>query len=438
MKDFWTTFKLGVYVFALPLVATAAASAHQWMTDSKPISVPEITISETVTNGATFSTLRSHTINMDEEGIVRRRLVSINEESNAIGLGGLKVYLARNGEVIKEVYTDSDGSFAVENVETGAYSFIATGESGFAAYGVNVVQGEAKPTVMEVAAVSPKFSAVKEILENRVPEQVAEEIAKLAATESDAIVRNGSNRVEIVDGKLVGSIVPIIGVHKSVAGTYVHIVKGDAEVAKAEVAENGSFEIPSLEPGVYDFVAAGPSGFAAVSFEAVQDEETVLEDTEVIEASIPETSPEPVAQDVVSTYDASSSLDVCLTCPQDNYVVADTVNYACDSCGYVDNYVAPPIEYAGEAIGCGCAAGAACGGCGDFGGYSNCCAGVGGLGGGPLAGALADGVGRFARLGALALGIWAIGEAIDEIDDDDDGLAGDTAGDAPDQSPFQP
>ena len=45
MKDVWKTFKLGLYVFALPLIATAAASAHQWITNNEPvsdISVPNV------------------------------------------------------------------------------------------------------------------------------------------------------------------------------------------------------------------------------------------------------------------------------------------------------------------------------------------------------------------------------------------------------------
>lgn len=495
MNDLWKTVRLGVYIFALPLVATAAASAHQWMTDANPVSVADLPVAATVVDGQSVDNLRAHIITQNSDGVVKGRLVSIESKSReAVGLGGLKVYFSQNGEIAKQAYTGSDGSFAIEGLSAGAYSFIASGETGFAAYGVNVIASDSKATnVMEVAAVSPKFETVRQILDNRVPAKVADEIVELAKSNTNKVSPievNGSNRIMInSEGELVGNVVPIFGIHQSVAGTFVHIVKNDKQIAATQVDASGHFQIPDIAPGVYDFVAAGPAGFAAVGFEAIQEGDVVaepMEDTEVVEASIPdsasipesiiETDPttmvdaaamvEPV-QDVIATdipmdagyadggyvdsgyvdsgFDAgyvdpgySSSLDVCMTCPQDNFVVADTVGYACDSCGggevVVDSYVAPPIEYIGEAVGCGCAAGGSCGGCGSFGGYGGCCAPGGGLRGGGLlgglGGALGGGLQTAARLGAIALGIYAIGEAIDEIDDPDQ--------DAPPQSPFLP
>jgi hypothetical protein len=37
MKNKWKTIKLGLALFALPLVATAAASVHQWIAESNPM-----------------------------------------------------------------------------------------------------------------------------------------------------------------------------------------------------------------------------------------------------------------------------------------------------------------------------------------------------------------------------------------------------------------
>jgi hypothetical protein len=406
-----------MYVFALPLVATAAASAHQWMTDSNPVQVVDLPIATIAANGQVINSLRQHTITADQDGIVRGRLISIDQKTfAAVGLGELKVFFARNGKIASEAATTSDGSFEVKGLQPGAYSFIAAGESGFAAYGVDVVAGGegTEPTMMEVAAVSPKFTAVREILKNRVPKSVADEIIALANANDEnptPIKLQGANRVKIVDGELVGNIVPIWGQNQMVGGTYVHIVKNDKQIAVTQVDDNGHFQIPDIAPGVYDFVAAGPAGFAAVGFEAIQEPVAAAADSEVIETAIPESVVEvdaavmDAAQDVVAadvpvdtgyvdpSYSVgyADSFDVALTSPQDGYYVGDSMDY------YGQDYGASSIEYAGQAVGCGGACGSSCGGCGDSSGYGNCCGGGGG--------------GRFGRILAVAgfaLGLAAI------------------------------
>ncbi len=435
MTDLWKTIRLGLYVFALPLVATAAASAHQWMNDSSPLTVPEAPIATTVSDGSAIITLRDHSITLDTDGMVKGRLVSFDTKSHeAIGLGGLRVYFARNGEIAKKVVSESDGSFVVEGLEEKAYSFIVAGESGFAAYGVNVISGDSEPTVMEVAAVSPKFTAVQEILENRVPAKIAKEIADLAKTnneESAPIEVAGSNRVILQDGLLVGSVIPIWGKPQSVDGTYVHIVQDDEQVASARVDEDGNFKFEDMEPGIYDFVAAGPTGFAAVGFEAVEVAETEVnvsipdESSETVSTDDAESTPQVFAVSVPKTaYTPSAKLNVALTSPEDSAVVGNAVGYAnAASNGFPNGYTAEPIEYVGQEVGNACAAGAACGGCGDFSGYSSC-AGGGGGGGGLFGG------GGFGRLAAIA----AIGAAIAIPL----ATSGDGSGEPPDMSPFLP
>lgn len=410
-----------MYVFALPLVATAAASAHQWMTDSNPVQVADLPVVATAAiNGQVINSLRQHTITADQEGIVRGRLISIDQKTlAAVGLGELKVFFARNGKIASESATTSDGSFEIKGLQPGAYSFIAAGESGFAAYGVDVVAGGegAEPTMMEVAAVSPKFTAVREILKSRVPKSVADEIVALAKANDEnptPIKLQGANRVKIVDGALVGNIVPIWGQNQMVGGTYVHIVKNDKQIAVTQVDDNGHFRIPDIAPGVYDFVAAGPAGFAAVGFEAIQEPVAAAADSEVIETAIPESVVEvdaavmDAAQDVVAagapvvdsgyvdpSYSVgyADSFDVALTSPQDGYYVGDSMDYSQDY-----GYGTPSIDYAGQAVGCGGACGSSCGSCGDSSGYGNCCG--GGSGGGRF--------GRILGIAGFALGLAAI------------------------------
>ncbi|MEM7453681.1 MAG: hypothetical protein AAF456_04925 [Planctomycetota bacterium] len=399
MKDLWKTIRQGVYIFALPLVATAAASAHQWINDNQPVDTVEIA-AVAQADVAEVETLRSHTLSMDEDGMVRGRIVNIDSEVlSADGVGGLKVYFAQNGSVVEQAFTEADGSFAIEGLQAGVYSFVAAGELGFAAYGVNVVETGEFPNVMEAAAVSPEFAVVRDILEKTLGTEVAANVVSVVS-EGDVNHVAGSNRVKLVDGDLVGNVLPIVGTPESVAGTVVHLIQNDEQVARVEVDNTGSFRVQDIEPGVYDFVAAGPQGFAAIGFEAVQ--EVAVDATDAVEETVV-----PVA------------LAVPMTAPQDSFIVGDSVGYAYDTYAgvpYSDGYTSSPISYAGE---CG-SFGAACGACGDAAFAGNCCGGFGGFGGcgGCGIGGIGGG-GRFLRFAAIAAAI-----AIPLSSDDDDGDGG--------------
>ena len=252
---------------------------------------------------------------------------------------------------------------------------------------------------MEAAAVSSGV-AVKEILDNN-PAQVTTEV--VANPENQAIV--GANRVNLLDGKLVGTVRSLENI--SVDGTTVYILSGDKQVAKVTTEKDGSFSIDGISPGVYSFVSTGPSGYAAVSFEAVNETAT---DVEIPVAFSP-------AAAIIQELGFANSLDVCSTCGtnsfQSNEIVYDSAPV------YQESFA--PVEFAGESIGCGGACGATCGSCGNFSGFSGGATSGGGglfrggrLGGGRLLGGGSSGLRRLALLGAIG-GIIAIA-----VDDDDD------------------
>ncbi len=451
MKNKWKTFKFGLMLFALPMVATAAASAHTWMVESNPISIDSEKVSF---EDAGIGLARVHTVALNNNGAVEGRIATINANSTE-GLSSLKVFFVQDNKVVKETTTKSDGTFTASGMAEGDYSFIATGENGFAAYGVRVVSGGNHNNVMEAAAVSPHFAAVKQILNDNLPTQVANEILN-AQPQADVKVV-GSNRVRLIDGNLNGHVASLSdGNSKAAQGTSVHILKGDTMVAEVDADENGSFSVPDLEPGVYDFVAAGPSGFAAVSFQAVEAdvEEGALSslidtevDTEEVAVSIdpvagplPANFADPIAyQDAIPAdipFDAgfSNSLDVCTTCQQDVGFVGEQINFAgtetfAEPITYSADQYSAPIEYAGESIGCGCASGGCCGSAGTFSNFSSCNTCGGGARGGlfrgrgfgagaGLLGGGSRGIGRLALIGGLTAGIVAI------ADDDDDPAPG--------------
>ncbi len=370
---------MAAMLFALPIVATAAASAHQFLTDNAPIA--EVTTAM-VSNANLISVQRSHTIALNESGAIEGRVATIETGSIANGLSGLKVFLVSNGEIQAEAVTDADGLFSLVNIGEGVYSFVATGENGFAAYGVRVIANNGSDTVnlMEAAAVSPQAAVVKQILHKQLPSDIAEEIMANAVVSDEALRVVGANKVSVKDGVLAGHVVPMLGEVALVEGTSVFLIQGDQQIAEVTADASGSFAVEDVEPGVYDFVAAGPTGFAAVSFEAVEDsapatQETasVVTDSEEIPVSL-----EPVAlQDIPADlpFDGgavSDSLDVCLTCQQDAGFVGEQVANAGNEIVYEDSYASTPIEYAGESVGCGAASGGSCGSAGNFSGYSTC------------------------------------------------------------------
>ena len=416
---------MAAMLFALPVVATAAASAHQFLTDNAPIA--EISPAM-ISDAGLISVQRSHTISLNESGSIDGRVATIDAGSKANGLADLKVFLVNNGEIQAETVTDSDGLFSLTNIGEGVYSFVATGESGFAAYGVRVVanNGSDSVNVMEAAAVSPQAAVVRQILNKQLPTDIAQEIMDNAVVSDEAARVVGANKVSVKDGVLTGHVVPMLGELALVDGTSVFLIKGNEQVAEVTADSTGSFAIDDVEPGVYDFVAAGPTGFAAVSFEAVDeaasapsDVASVVTDSEEIPVSL-EPAIEPVAfQDIPADipFDGggvvSDSLDVCLTCQQDSGFVGDQVSYAGDEVIYDDAYASTPIEYAGESVGCGAAAGGSCGSANNFSGYSSCSAcsspcnscgaSAGGSRGGLFGGRLFGGAAGGSRFGRLAL-----------------------------------
>ena len=399
MKTNWNLLKAGALLFALPLMATAAVSASQWVNDTAPIDL-NVEVAEIESS---IGVTRNHAVSLNASGAVEGRVAAMNADGTQ-GIADLTVRFMSNGKVVQATTTSSDGSFRVEGLSEGNYSFIASGENGFAAYGVKVVGETAGiDNVMEATAVAPGVATVKQILDSN----VAEAAQTTSNTEDQAIV--GANRVNLVDGKLVGTVRSLDNI--SVEGTLVYILNGDEQVAKVETDANGNFSIADMTPGVYNFVSTGPSGYAAVSFEAIS--ETVQE--------IPVAfSPAAAIQEI----GFGNSLDVCTTCGTNSFASSDIVY---DSAPAFQESFAP-VEYASETIGCGGACGATCGSCGNFSGFSHgggaSCGGACG-GGGGIGGRLFGGGGRLfggsggGRLGRLAL-LGAIGGII-AVSVDDDG-----------------
>ena len=377
MKDLLRVVRFAVYVFALPLIATAAVSAHQYYLENLPIEVPSVVAdapSPAMVSGLTGS-FRNHSLVVNEQGQAKGRITRANSDRSTTVLSEMKVSFVRNGEIAHLVTTDSLGAFEVNGLAEGVYSFIASGKYGFAAFGVNVVKGEAEAavTTMEIAVVNPDFKQVREIFS----EKFSSPSGTLAVDVGIGQKIAGANRVAIESGKLRGRVFNFVsGITPGQTSAY--LVRGEERVAETLVDSQGNFTFDDVEPGVYEFVTAGPDGYAALSFEAVD----VLEEVQIIKSVIEKQ--DVLAQDgalLGPDHAPAPALEVPMTDPHDQAIVAEQLDHAHHS---------GQGEYTGAVVGsdiaCGTAAGGCCGGSGDWGGYSSGCGGGGGFGGGEWAG----------------------------------------------------
>lgn len=309
MNDHWKKVKIAILLFALPLAATAAASAHHWMTEAAPISVSEssLRVNEDVANR------RVHTVAVNRDGIIYGRIVSFFGEGTK-GLSDLSLYFIRKGQIVGRASTDANGMFSVSGLAEGAYSFIATGNSGFAAYGMRVVSDSAGKydNVMECGAVRNEL--IRQIIFENIPYEVDNDPDYHVEPMKQSI---GSNRVRRQAGDLVGKVLPMYGEIKPVAGNVVYIYKNKVEISQRPVNEDGSFLVEDMGVGVYELVVSGPNGFAAVSFEVVDEDKLSMGNTDSDEL--------PVSGAQIQDDASLDVFEIILTRPGDGQIIRDEI-----------------------------------------------------------------------------------------------------------------
>ena len=422
-------FVLSLVLTAMPMMA-ATAQVTMNLSDS-PRQVAPATIQGTTSANPT------HTIALNQYGGIDGQVASIDAGSaTATGLSGLDVFFVRNGEVIRQAQTGAQGEFSISGLAEGAYSFFAAGKNGLAAYGVYVTSQPQSATLnlLEAATASSSNNAVQRLIERNAPPQVAKSLQSAIQSVTQGSEIQSSKQVRLINGRLYGQISTLFSQAQSISGVQVQLIQNAETIAQVQTDANGTFSVPDVEPGVYDYVIGGSNGFAAGRFEAVG-------------------NPNPMQQ--VSYRRTISQLDACLTCPSDG-LIEQPVEYVSGQDAFLEpsyaETVEAPVEYAGESVSYGGASGGTCGACnscgsfdgggivrGRFGlsGGSACgtCGGggllgggggllsgggggglLGGGGGGLLGGS--NGLSRLLTIGALSTAITAI------ADDDPDEVSG--------------
>jgi len=290
MRDLFGTLRLAAYVFAIPLVISAAVSAQlainnqQELLDSSSATVTGENQDASASVAATPEPAKvpvevpadySYVLQIDEAGGVSGRVANYDETNGSIAASGVRVTLNRGGRTVASALTDDAGVYRFDSVQPGSYTFIASSQSSLAAMGVYVVNASqaigANDVQLQVQAVSHEsLEPIRSIMNREIQ---TEQLDYLVDAEKDELpVVYGNNRVQLGEnGTLQGRLSPLdwMGPNASydLSGTRVEIYSGSTPVGSADVSADGSYEISGLDPGVYSLVAWGPYGNAALCLE---------------------------------------------------------------------------------------------------------------------------------------------------------------------------
>ncbi|MGI9518517.1 MAG: hypothetical protein ACR2NP_15790 [Pirellulaceae bacterium] len=312
-------------VLLLPLMATAVLYAVEMQTQTHlnaSANIEELMEAawETRQDDGLDNTLRAHYLRLNEDNRLSGEISAIqNETGEVVGVESLEVTLVQESKVISRTNTDSTGFFITEEVEPGTYTLCVSGDDGFLAYGIQIIErddpeaeslplpvpgegddnavvgrkrlqlasfsganavqedGEVKITA---AVIPPEFTALRRIMEDYVPAGLG--VALGTPTEEsqvnvkDSVIAGGFQISLTEDGKLIGRVAPLTSEKDEpirLQEMNAFLLLDDEIYARASIGEDGNFEFNEVEPNVYGFAAAGMDGFAALSFQAVEPED---------------------------------------------------------------------------------------------------------------------------------------------------------------------
>ena len=269
MKELWKTLRLASYVVLLPLVMTAAVSAYQW-TQSQDTSVPARKASSGLSTS--IASTRNHAIKLDRFGNFGGRIWAVNANfKTPIGAANLDVFLMQNGQVISTTKTAGAGDFNFSQPQAGVYSLIARGANGLSVHAIRIVDHDdpsvAESVPFETIAITQNAQQATNIIQSSI-RQSQTEASNKGFPEGQFSILSG-NQVRLGEaGDLSGQLHPSVELSVPLNSRVVLFQDGQM-IADVRTKSDGSFLIPHLSPGRYDFVATGASGHAAFGFEAL-------------------------------------------------------------------------------------------------------------------------------------------------------------------------
>ena len=204
-------------------------------------------------------------VNVDSNGGIRGKVVILTPGPEA--RPSARVAITSGESIVKETISGPDGYFTFSTIPTGVYGLQVLGEATYAAFALHVMPAANGPSeLVEVCAVEMSTARAREIL---VKDMVPSFSSELTVSANLKRPVSGTHRVQLNNGSLSGRVSSAMT--SNMSGTVIKIFKDSSLVAKVPAAPDGSFSVSNLSPGVYAAMMSGNAGFAAVSFEAVDD-----------------------------------------------------------------------------------------------------------------------------------------------------------------------
>ncbi|MBL8889678.1 MAG: carboxypeptidase regulatory-like domain-containing protein [Planctomycetaceae bacterium] len=240
MKELFSVLRLAVYVLALPLTITAAASAHQWINAS--------------TRGQAAASETAHVIRLTDSGMLRG-VVNTYGSSGKASVGNAVVSLMKGSQVVSRVNSGIDGAFSFSNVEPGKYTFVSASKDAISSFGIQVVAADSATGDSALRAFAAPRNSIVDGFASAAGKNVA------AAVEASEVLR-ATESVDLVDGIFQGKVSAFNG---KVGGNTITLVSGTEVVAEGSTDAQGAFAFSGVEPGFYTVIARGEGGFATMA-----------------------------------------------------------------------------------------------------------------------------------------------------------------------------
>lgn len=181
---------------------------------------------------------------------------------------------AANGDAV-DFEADEEGNLKVENAKEGLHVLIAQTSDAIASVAFFVKQSEQavlpEERTIDVPMIPNGGVAARGVGEIYLAKNDITPTGNLAGVQYESSERHGY-RVRITgDGRVVGQVITV-GEEDSLqlaANNNVFLLKNGVRQQNSLSDNTGSFEFKDVTPGVYGVVAAGPAGYTAFAFEAI-------------------------------------------------------------------------------------------------------------------------------------------------------------------------
>ena len=215
-------------------------------------------------------------VKVNSDGVIKGSVVGLTDKEQ-VPLKGMRVVLLRDGTIQHIVKSTADGQFSFSGVEAGRYSCVALSVNAIAAFSLQVLKSTEAPHLpseLEIRAISSGGRKVRELLASHTLPMISNsdsepsDVVKDPIQESRRFASSSSVRLDN-RGMLVGQISSATPNPEKIN---VFVLKDSREIARANAGADGKFELAGLQDGTYSLIAAGPTTFAAMSFQVVASE----------------------------------------------------------------------------------------------------------------------------------------------------------------------